>query len=83
MAYGRRINCPNGMIWINGECMNVTPPPPGGNTVRRHRHVGPTKGSPVASRRGTHWTMRGGGNLGQPTYAPCSSLDGYGRNCKY
>ena len=33
MAYGRRIDCPNGMVWINGECMNVTPPPPDGDAV--------------------------------------------------
>ena len=36
-AMGARINCPNGMVWINGECMNVTPPPPGGHNVMGHR----------------------------------------------
>ena len=33
-----RINCPNGMVWINGQCMNVVPPPPGGHNVMSYGH---------------------------------------------
>ncbi len=57
-----RINCPNGMVWINGECMNVVPPPGGHDVMGMHVPVRP--GIPIGIGPATADYVRPGIPLG-------------------